>query len=534
MGSVETVRSRSGVVTSPHTLASASGAAVLRRGGNAIEAALATAATLAVVYPHMCSIGGDGFWLIADESGGLRGLDGAGPAGRNYSAQTYLKQGLERIPERGPAAVNTVAGLVELWNSAYEYSRAKWNGRFSWGDLLEDAANYAERGFGLSRDHCEVLSERRGEIEHLPGFAAVFIAPVAKADPAVTFAQPALGATLRQLQREGGDSFYRGALAARIARGLSEAGSLLSAADLSAYRARWVEPIKCGYRGMTLRNMPPPTQGLASLLILGILERRDFARFGHLSARYVHEVVEATKLAFEVRDRYVTDPDFSQVPVDELLCAPSLDSLAAQIDPKRARPYPPLKGESDTVWYGAVDGRGRAVSAIQSIYHPFGSGVVLGDTGILWQNRGCAFSLARTHVNCIAPGKRTLHTLNPAMGFADGRLALVYGTMGGEGQPQTQAALVTRLRDFGLSPAEAIEAPRWLLGRTWGAESITLKLEKRFADEVRQELEQMGHQTEWVVPYCRAMGHAGIIRVNADREFEAVSDPRSDGAAVAA
>ncbi len=534
MRSGQRARSRGGVVTSPHSLASESGAKVLRRGGNAIEAALATAATLAVVYPHMNSIGGDGFWLIADEAGCVRGLDGAGAAGRDYSIHTYLRQGLEKIPERGPLAANTVAGIVGLWQSAYEHSCAQWKGRLSWGDLLEDAVNYAARGFPLSEDHCEVLRERRSEIETRPGFAEAFLAPLPEVQPGVPFVQPALARTLSQLQSEGGESFYRGPLAARIARGLSAAGSLLSAVDLKAYRARWVEPISCPYRGATVVNMPPPTQGLASLVILGLLERRDFARFGHLAAAYIHEVVEATKLAFEVRDRYVTDPDFSQVPVDELLAPAFLDSLVARIDPNRARPYPPPVAESDTVWYGAVDSSGRAVSAIQSIYHPFGSAVVVGDTGILWQNRGCAFSLDRRHVNCIAAGKRTLHTLNPAMVFLDNRLHLVYGTMGGEGQPQTQAALVTRVRDFGLSLAEAIDAPRWLLGRTWGSESVTLKLERRFSEEVRQQLEKLGHRTEWVAPYCRMMGHAGLIRIGSDKECEAVSDPRSDGAAVGA
>lgn len=525
-------RSLDGVVTSPHRLASESGAKVLRRGGNAIEAALATAATLAVVYPHMCSIGGDGFWLIADEEGRIRGLDGAGPAGRNYSVHTYLHQGVERIPERGPLAANTVAGVVSLWQSAYEYSCTQWKGRLAWGDLLEDAVNYAAGGFPLSQDHCEVLRERRSEVEEQPGFAATFLKPLANLQPGTPFAQPALARTLKQMQNEGGESFYRGPLAARIASGLSAAGSLLSVADLKAYHARWVEPITCPYRGALAVNMPPPTQGLASLIILGLLERRNFAPFGHLAAEYVHEVVEATKLAFEVRDRYVTDPDFSQVPVDELLAPAFLDSLALRIDSNRARPYPPPISESDTVWYGAVDREGRAISAIQSIYHPFGSAVVVGDTGILWQNRGCAFALDRRHVNCIAPGKRTLHTLNPAMLLLDNHLHLVYGTMGGEGQPQTQAALVTRVRDFGLRLDTAIDAPRWLLGRTWGAQSVTLKLERRFSEEVREQLEKLGHPTEWTAPYSRMMGHAGLIRINPGAEREAVSDPRSDGAAV--
>jgi gamma-glutamyltranspeptidase len=215
VGSVETVRSRNGVVTSPHHLASESGAEILRQGGNAIEAALAMAATLTVVYPHMNTIGGDGFWLIADETGALRGLAGAGQAGRGYSAQMYLEQGFKRIPERGPLAINTVAGIVGLWHSAHEYSRVQWKGRFSWKRLLEDAVGYAERGFPLSQDQCEVLHERRREIEKQHGFADTFIAPLSRTEPGAVFRQLALARTLKQLQSEGGESFYRGPRAER-------------------------------------------------------------------------------------------------------------------------------------------------------------------------------------------------------------------------------------------------------------------------------------------------------------------------------
>jgi len=524
--------SRDGVVTSPHALATQSGLKVLRQGGNAIEAALATAATLAVVYPHMNSLGGDGFWLVADGVGWVRGISGAGPAGRAYTARFYLDQGFKQIPERGPLAANTVAGIVGLWHAAYEHSRSVWGGQFSWGDLLEDAVTYAEQGFPLSKDHWEVLCEQRTQLESIREFRQVFLADGEHLSPGQIFVQPQLARTLKQLQSEGAESFYRGPLASRIVAGLHQVGSRLCAEDFRNYNAQWVEPITATYRGGILVNLPPPTQGLASLMILALLDRCDFRSSNHLSARYIHYAVEATKLAFEVRDRYVTDPDFADVPVSELLSSAFLDSLVAKINPRQARPYPPPACETDTVWYGVVDREGRAVSAIQSIYHPFGSGVVVGDTGILWQNRGCAFSLDRRQVNCIVPGKRPRHTLNPAMFFTKSRLHLVYGTMGGEGQPQTQAALVTRVLDFGLSLVEAIDAPRWLLGRTWGAPSVTLKLERRFDDRVYQELADLGHVVEWVAPYCRSMGHAGVIRLTAEGGYEAVADPRSDGAAL--
>jgi gamma-glutamyltranspeptidase/glutathione hydrolase len=523
--------SSQGVVTSPHYLATAAGKAVLAAGGNAIEAALAVGSTLCAVYPHMNSLGGDGFWLLSDEAGKLTGLDGAGPAGMHYSRAFYAGQGLAAIPTRGPHAANTVAGLVAVWGAAHTVSQQRWGGRLSWQEVLDRACAHAEEGFACSASQGEFLAQKWSELGGFARLTDIYAPGGHPPEAGATFQQPQLAASLRLLQRDGAEGFYRGELGRRIAQGLTEAGSLLDGDDLAAFHHKEVRPITVPYRKGMLANMPPPTQGLASLLILGILDRVDLTRHDHLSADYVHLVVEATKAAFRLRDRHVADPDRVAVPVEELLSPAQLDKLALAIDPAHATPWGPGVGPADTVWFGVMDGRGRAASAIQSLYHEYGSGIVAGDTGILWQNRGASFSLHPEHANTIEPGKRPFHTLNPAMYLEHGRPKLVYGTMGGDGQPQTQAAVATRALDYGLPLSDVLDSPRWLLGRTWGEASISLKLEARFAPEVFEELARRGHKVERVTDYAQMMGHAGVIRVADDGRMEAASDPRSDGAA---
>ena len=525
--------SAGGVVTAPHALAAEAGRDVLRRGGNALEAAVAVASAIAVVYPHMNSIGGDAFWLIADADGGLYGLDAAGPAGRDYVPELYADAGT--LPERGGLAAITVGGAVGAWQEAYDFSRSQWGGTQTWSGLLADARRHAEDGCPVSGSHASTLAGLPEAVRALPGFAQTYMPDGRAPEAGDLFRQPAMGRTLAELQTEGAESFYRGKLAARLVEGLRAGGSLLRADDLAAYRPRWVEPLRLPYAQGELVNMPPPSQGFASMMIAGTLERFGLNGMDPLGADYVHATVEATKGVFALRDRYLCDPDFSPVPLDRLLDPGLLGRLAGAIDPARAGApgKPPAPG--DTVWFGVVDAQGRAVSVIQSIYHEFGSGVVAGDTGVVWNNRGCAFSLDPQHPNVLAPGKRPFHTLNPAMYREDGRVRLIYGTMGGDGQPQTQAAILTRALDFGFTPAEAVAAPRWLYGRTWGETTAGLRLERRFAPAVFEELARRGHELSWVPQFSGVMGHAGMIRVNREPQglrLEAAADPRSDGAAL--
>jgi len=279
----------------------------------------------------------------------------------------------------------------------------------------------------------------------------------------------------------------------------------------------------------TLYNLPPPTQGLVSLMILGILDRLGMKDIEPDSADYVHCVVEATKQAFKIRDAHITDPRYMRIDAQDCLKPEFLGPLAKAISMEKSLPWGRGRGPGDTVWMGVVDSQGRAVSFIQSIYHEFGSGVVLEQSGLNWQNRGCSFSLDENALNGLKPGRKPFHTLNPALArLNDGRV-MVYGTMGGDGQPQTQAAVFTRAIVYGQSLQQAVSAPRWLLGRTWGSPSETLKLEARFSGEVVESLRRRGHEIEMLQELDEAAGHAGAIVRHPDGLLEGASDPRSDG-----
>jgi gamma-glutamyltranspeptidase/glutathione hydrolase len=338
---------------------------------------------------------------------------------------------------------------------------------------------------------------------------------------------------LRRLAQAGLDDFYRGELAESLARDLAAADSPLALADLRQHQAQWCSPLALQHSLGTLYNMTPPTQGLVSLLILGILDALEIGKVDPSGADYVHLCVEATKQAFTIRDRIITDPAYMTVDAQSLLAPTAVSALAANIDRTRAAPWGAGKGPADTVWMGVIDGAGRAVTFIQSTYHEYGSGVVLKDSGIVWQNRGCSFSLDPHALNALRPGRKPFHTLNPALAlFGDGR-SMVYGNMGGDGQPQSQSAVFTRYACFGMNPQEAVSAPRWLLGRTWGQVSDSLKLEARFPPEVVQALRRYGHDVEILQDWDETMGHAGAIVRHANGVLEGGADPRSDGAVAA-
>lgn len=524
---LNTVRGIGGMVTAPHHAASQAGLDVLRDGGSAVEAAIAAAATLAVVYPQMNSIGGDGFWLVAEPGGDPVAIAACGRAGTAATPELYRRHGLAAIPARGPLAANTVAGTVSGWAAARALDARLGRTALPLARLLRDAIRHAGEGIAPARSTVAMIAARCCELRDVPGFADVFL----HASPDAVFYQPALARTLEALAEDGLDGFYRGALAERIARDLAAAGAPVSDADLAAHQATVETHLTASLPGMTLFNTRPPTQGVASLMILALFNRlgvRDAEGFAH-----VHGLVEATKRAFLFRDRHVQDPRHMSVdPQSVLDDADALDASARAIDMARARPWPPVAAPGDTVWLGAIDARGQAVSMIQSTYWEFGSGVVLPETGIVWQNRGASFRLDGD-MNLLRPGARPFHTLNPAMArFADGR-TMVYGTMGGEGQPQTQAAVFSRYAMFGEELQAAVTAPRWLLGRTWGEDSTALKLESRFGPGLVTQLRDAGHAVELVGDFSPAMGHVGALVRHASGVIEGAADPRSDGAVAA-
>ncbi len=527
---LNTIRAVRGMVVAPHHLASQAGLAVLRDGGNAIEAALATAAAVAVVYPHMNSIGGDNFWLAAEPGRAPRAIMAVGGAGKQATPERYQEAGFHSVPARGPWAANTVAGAISGWDAALRLSE-RWGGRLPLTRLLADAVQYARHGFPVTKSQHRYTAGKRPDLERVPGYAAQFLLGGAAPDSGTLFRQPRLGDTLERLATAGLDDFYRGEIAAANAADLGRIGSPVTAQDLASHRAVETAPLQVSLRAGTVYNVPPPTQGVASLMILGVFDRLGCTiadGFAH-----VHGLVESTKQAFLVRDRIVTDPAYATEDPADYLTPAALDKMASQIRADRALPWPAPTGGGDTIWLGVIDGEGRAVSLIQSIYWEFGSGVVLPSTGVLWQNRGMSFSLQTGALNLLRPGRKPFHTLNPALAqLADGR-SMVYGTMGGEGQPQTQAAVFTRHVLFGQELQAAITAPRWLLGRTWGQASTNLKLEGRFDPSLVSALRQAGHDVEIVEPFADPMGHAGAIVRDPSGVLAGGTDPRADGVVAA-
>lgn len=517
-----------GMVVAPHYLAAEAGARVLGEGGNAIEAMIAAAATIAVVYPHMNALGGDNFLLIGN-GGKPMAIDACGAAAGQASIEFYRSQGLGAIPSRGPLAALTVGGAVSGWQMALAESQRR-GGNIPLSRLFEDAIHHAQNGTPVSGTLHRNAAGKLNELKDVPGFSETFLVDGAAPDEGHILKLPALADTFERLAEAGIDDFYRGDVAQSIARELEAAGSPIRADDLAQHKALTVEPLSVSLKSGTAYTLPPPTQGLASMMILGICERLGVSEAE--SFAHVHSIVEASKLAFRVRDRYVSDPTYMTIDPANFLADDMLDQLSAEIDPKTALLWPEISEPGDTVWLGAMDCDGCAVSLIQSIYWEFGSGVVLPETGIVWQNRGTSFSLDPDSSNPLTPGRRPFHTIHPSMAtLKDGRY-MVYGTMGGEGQPQTQAAIFTRYVDFEQGLEEAIAAPRWLLGRTWGEESAKLRIEARFDLAVTDALQNAGHNIEIVDDLDEMMGHAGAIVRHLDGAIEGASDPRCDGAAV--
>lgn len=525
----ETRTCRGGAVVAPHYLAAQAGRDVLQDGGNAVEAMIAAAATIAVVYPHMNSLGGDNFWLIHRPGDAPVGIEACGPAAELAEIPYYRNLGHDTIPSRGPLAALTVAGAPSGWMTANRIAKNRFKGRLPLSRLLEPAIHHARTGFQVTEGQHRNTLAKRGEMADSPGFEETFCPGGDVPEPGDLFKQERLGATLETLAYVSIESFYRGDLAKSLATDLTDLGSPLRLSDLHEFNASETTPLSTEVSGHRLFNMPPPTQGLASLMVLGIAQHLDLGEPG--SFAFVHGILEATKRAFIVRDKYVTDPKYMTVDPADFLDAAFLRSEAAKIDPRKALPWPAPQNAGDTVWLGAIDGEGNAVSFIQSTYWEFGSGIVLPETGIVWQNRGTSFSLDPDHHNRLDPFRRPFHTIQPALAhLSDGRV-VSYGTMGGEGQPQTQAMMFVRHVLMGQDLQQAVSAPRWLLGRTWGSPTTNVRIEDRFDPSVKKALIEAGHDVETVAAYDEITGHAGMLVHHPDGRIEAAADPRSDGEA---
>ena len=523
----KTKTSNNGMVVSPHYASSDAGIDILRQGGNAIEATIAVASSLAIHYPHMTGIGGDAFWLIYDPKEGVSFIEASGYSGFDVKMDQY--EGLKTIPFRGKLAANTAAGAVSAWDLAYKKSKNDWGGKIASSKLVEESVNSAKSGIVVSASLCQTLEEKKDELSVDKYFSEIYYPNGNTPQQGEILIQEKLGKTIETLGHKGFDDFYRGEIAQDIAKDFEQRDGLISIKDLNEHHALWKEPLEMKISKGRLFNASAPTQGVASLMILGLFDRWCEKLPQKDSSNHIHLLVEATKIAFRHRDKMNTaaSPQELQAWIEPEY----LDKLSLELDLDKVIPWGENAAPGDTTWFGAIDKEGRVVSAIQSIYHEFGSGLTLPKTGIVWQNRGCSFALDSTHIQALEPHKKPFHTLNPAIALLDDGRVMAYGTMGGDGQPQTQAAVFSRYAYYEEDLSACINNPRWLLGRTWGNSSQSLKLESRFDTKIIEELKQKGNELEILESLDSAVGHAGAIVLHPSKKIEGAYDPRSDGKA---
>ena len=530
------VRGIQGAVSAGHPLAAATGYDVLRRGGNAMDAAVAMAGVLAVVRPHMNGIGGDAFALYYEaETGRVHAMNGSGRAGAMATPALFAERGIDEVPGNGPLSVS-VPGAVAAWVDAL--------GRFgtlSHEELLAPAIGYARDGFPVST---RLASDIRAQSGALNDHARALYLPGGEPPPVGSLLRnPALAATLSQIARDGKDAFYRGDVAQRLAAFIEAEGGYVRAPDLAAHTTTWVEPLLGEFEGYRMLVLPPNTQGIAQLQLFEMAKSFDLAGMGQNSAEYLHTLIELKKLAFADRDQWAADPEFTDIPLDDLLDASYLAGRAAMVDRGRAAeertsgvaPTPMTAGgqslddSGDTVYLTAVDQWGNAVSWIQSLFAGFGSGLLEPATGVVLHNRGALFTLQPGHPNLIAPGKRPYHTLTPMMAVrGDGSFAFTLGTPGGDSQPQSLLQIVNNLVLFGMTPQAAIEAPRF---RSYGG--LRVAFEDRVEAAVLGHLGEWGHEAEIVHGWTATFGGAQMILRDSEGTLTAASDPRREAYAIA-
>ena len=531
-----------GMVAAPHYLASQAGVWAMQQGGNAVDAAIAANLVLSVVYPHRAGLGGDAFFMIW-QSGRHEPicLNGSGASAYNATLQFYRDRGHEVMPQRGPLAANTVPGAVAAWGDVH----SRW-GSLAWEQLFEPALHYAESGFPVTANLARALERARQILERNDEAREIFFHDGRPYQVGEILIQKDLARTLETLAADGCQVFYSGEVADEIVSFLQRHGGLLTAQDLQDHHSDWVDPLRTTYRGRSLYELPPSTQGLAALLIFNVLEGFDIQAMGDDSARYYHTMVEAAKAALADLDRWIADPNFVALPLEQLLSREYAAGRRALIPPDRARPLRDyasgiLRQEQpqsaalpgSTAYIAAADAGGLAVSLIQSLHADFGAGVVAGETGVLLQNAGSAFKLEAADPNRLEPHKRPFQALIPAMMFESGRPWLIFGTSGGDGQPQIQAALLSRVVDLGYNIQQAIEAPRWLYEPIAGEDGERVRIEGWMADAVLRELRAMGYNLKVIDGWSDVMGQAQGILVDQEHGvFHGGADPRGDGLAL--
>lgn len=518
-----------GVVSSAHPLASYIGVEVLESGGNAVDAAIAANAVLAVTQPHMCGLGGDVFYLTyMSRERRVNFLNGSGRAAKRATIEFYIEQGLRSIPQRGLLSCITVPGCVDAWQRLHDKYGSK-----SLKELLEPASKYAENGFPISHGVSAAIKSQAHELQPFEEWRKIFTPRGKALHPGELLIQKDLARTLRRISEEGGNAFYAGEVAEKIVSSVSSRSGLLSTEDFASHRSDWGEPLHTSYRGLDVYETSPNSQAMTALIALNMVEEYDLTRLGYLTADHVHLLTEAAKLAYEDRDRFIGDPDFVEIPVEHLLSKEYSRKRAGEIKPyaKGSQVSSQVGASGDTTYLAVVDRDRNCVSCIQSLYGLFGSGVVAKGTGVVLQNRGSYFSLDSKHHNRLEPGKRTFHTLCASLTLRDDEPYLVFGSMGADGQPQTHLQVFTSIFDYGMDIQEAIEAPRWFLPGTIYEGRSRLHLEDRFSADVVEALRQKGHTVVVEDDLWIWAGHAQGILIK-EGVMMGGADPRGDGAAI--
>ncbi|BDE05599.1 putative gamma-glutamyltransferase YwrD [Vulcanimicrobium alpinum] len=519
-------RSTRAMVASPHPLATAAGVDVLRRGGNAVDAAIAANAVLTVVYPASCGIGGDAFWIVHDpKTGATHAYNGSGRTPRAASLER-LPGGT--VPQRGALTV-TVPGAVRSWEDVL-----RAHGSRGLDDLLAEAERVAREGFAVT-DVVAAYARTNEALLRDDAEATRIYLTSGPPRPGDILRNPDLADTLAAIRRGGSDAFYTGRTAERIVATLRARGNLMTLDDLAGHRTQAATPLRIPWRGGALLAHPPNSQAACMLLAMGMLEHDAHAD----EPLWNHLAIEAMKRAIAIRDATFADPDIAPSGIDAELTAERLRALRAEIDPERAQPKVSREDHGDTIALCAVDEDGGAVSLIESLYMNFGSGIVAEGTGVVLHNRGAYFSTEPGHPNVYAGGKRPMHTLSPAMYLRDERPEIVFGSMGGDGQPQILVQFLHHLVERGLNVQQALDMPRWIYGRASIPErpdvsgSEALIVESRMSEEIVAGLERRGHRVALLGPYENAMGHAHGIAIDRDRgTLAGGADPRADSLAL--
>lgn len=515
------VYATNGMAATSHPLATEAAIDTMRRGGNAIDAAITASAVLAVVEPAMTGVGGDCFAIYAEAGKPLVGINGAGRSPAATDLQWFLDQGLDEVPVNSPQAV-TMPGAVDAWDRLL-----KDHGTISLGDALQPAIRYAEEGFAVAPRVALDWTKYGGDLAGDEGSSAIYlnngVAPVA----GDIFRLPQLAKTLRVLAAKGRDGFYEGKIAEAMVKHLRALGGIHTLEDFAGVSADYMDPVLCNYRGVDLAEIPPPTHGVTAQILLKILEQFDLKSLDPAGGQRFHLEIEAARSAYRFRDRFIADPDHMTVSVEDLLSEQLAKDLAGKIDPdRRTADLGPVDvpGGSDTTYLTVVDSNWNAVSFINSIYKPFGSAITDPKTGIVFHSRGNCFRVDPDHPNCIGPSKRPMHTIIPAMVLQDGRAQFSYGVMGAAYQPVGQVHALTNIFDFGMDVQEAFDHPR-LFGP-----NEQVEFERGIPEATRKDLTRRGHDlTEVDAPHG---GGQGIFLDWERGVLVGGSDPRKDGAAL--